>query len=437
MMRRNKRNRRGILSSLLLCMLVFTLAAPVTVFAAEPIDTGKDASLTVSYKDEGTPIVGTGFNIFRVADVDEFADMTLTAQFASYPVSVDGLDQNGWQALALTLDGYAKRDKLTAESSAVTDSEGTFTVTLKPGLFLVTGEQTVAGGYTYTPTPFMVFLPDSDEENNTWNYEVSAEVKFSKEELPEVVTRKVLKVWDDEGFEDMRPGSVTVELLRDGEVYDTEELNEANLWRFTWENLPAEHEWLVVEDELEGYYTKVSLDGITFTVTNKYIVPLTIDDPPVVKKVTGDTPASAETFTFVFTSKSDANPMPEGSTGLTKEVNIVGGGSKEIGKITFTKPGTYVYTVAEKDTGAKGYIYDKTVYTITYTITQETDKLVVDRRVTDENGNEADYPVFTNQYKPPLPQTGVLWWPVPVLLSVGILFCILGTVKRRMRKDEE
>lgn len=37
----------------------------------------------------------------------------------------------------------------------------------------------------------------------------------------------------------------------------------------------------------------------------------------------------------------------------------------------------------------------------------------------------------TEPPKPPLPQTGVLWWPVPVLLSAGLLSLIIGIVRRR------
>lgn len=437
-MKRNKLISRKLISSLLLCVLVLTLAAPTAALAAGPIDPGRDVSLTVSYKDGTTPIVGTNFNIYRVADVDETADITLTGPFSSYPVNIEGLDQKGWQELAVTLNGYAKRDNLTAFTTAVIDANGEFSVTLQPGLYLIVGEKKTIGDYAYTPTAFIIFLPGSNTGDNTWDYEVAADVKYTKEEIPKVVTRKVLKIWDDNGFEAKRPESVTVQLLRDGEVYNTQLLTERNLWRYTWENLPEEYEWLVVEKELSGYYTKVSLEGITFTITNKYIVPLTVDDPPVVKKLIGDTPSSPETFIFVFKAEKDTDPMPEGSTGNTKEISIIGSGSKEIGKITFTEPGIYVYTITEKNTGATGYTYDHTVYTITYTITQENDKLAVSRKITETNGKEVDYPVFTNKYtaKPILPQTGVLWWPVPVLLSAGLLFCIMGILQRRLRKDE-
>ena len=37
---------------------------------------------------------------------------------------------------------------------------------------------------------------------------------------------------------------------------------------------------------------------------------------------------------------------------------------------------------------------------------------------------------------PDLPQTGQLWWPVPVLLCAGALFVVVGLIRRRGSKDE-
>ena len=36
-----------------------------------------------------------------------------------------------------------------------------------------------------------------------------------------------------------------------------------------------------------------------------------------------------------------------------------------------------------------------------------------------------------------LPQTGQLWWPVPVLLSMGLLFILIGLIRRRGYKNEK
>ena len=38
--------------------------------------------------------------------------------------------------------------------------------------------------------------------------------------------------------------------------------------------------------------------------------------------------------------------------------------------------------------------------------------------------------------KPILPQTGQLWWPVPVLLAAGLLFVVVGLIRRRSARHE-
>ena len=39
--------------------------------------------------------------------------------------------------------------------------------------------------------------------------------------------------------------------------------------------------------------------------------------------------------------------------------------------------------------------------------------------------------------KPPLIQTGQLWWPVPVLLAGGLLLIVLGLIRRRSIGNEK
>ncbi len=36
---------------------------------------------------------------------------------------------------------------------------------------------------------------------------------------------------------------------------------------------------------------------------------------------------------------------------------------------------------------------------------------------------------------PPLPQTGQLWWPVPILLAVGLAFIVMGYIRRMNSRD--
>ena len=83
------------------------------------------------------------------------------------------------------------------------------------------------------------------------------------------IARKVLKIWDDDGNTQNRPEEITVQLLRDGQIYDTVVLSDGNNWRYTWENLDADSKWTVVEKDVDDRYSvKVTLEGITFVVTN-------------------------------------------------------------------------------------------------------------------------------------------------------------------------
>ena len=435
------------LSALLMSIILFALAFPTVAFAAGKIITDQPVSLTIHYKDGSTAISNADFKIYKVADVDEYSGLSLTSDFEKYKNTVSGLadldslTQEQWTTLAATLKGYISKDRITPSANGRTDSNGDLTISdLQVGLYLVIGSRvTESNYYTYSALPFMILLPDADSAKNEWNYDVTAVPKYSKDYNPPedddvYITRKVIKIWDDSGYETIRPSEVIVQLLKDGAVYDTQTLNKDNNWRYAWDNLNADYEWEVIEKEIEGYAVSITRSGITFTVTNKYVVPIVGNNPPVQKRITGDTPKTSSTFTFVFSAKDVSCPMPEGSSGTVKEITITGAGSREIGELTFEKPGTYVYTVSEKNGSVEGYTYDSTVYTVTYEVTEKDGELSVTRTINDNKGNSASAIEFTNPYKTPgnkLPQTGILWWPVPLLLCTGLVFVMIGVLRRR------
>lgn len=273
-----------VLCLLILCTIIAGTAIPA--YAAGAIDPERDVEFTISYQSQkdGSDIPGAKFELYRVADVDAYARMSLTDTFSGYPIRLDDLDQTGWDVLATTLKGYVWADSLTPEVSGETGADGRMTVTLKPGLYLVVGYRRTLGEYTYSATPFLVFLPDSNTEQNTWDYTMTAYPKASGEKNPSdnpderLITRKVLKIWDDAGKESSRPKEITVQLMCDGKVYDTVVLNADNNWRFAWDNLERDHDWLVTEKAVNGYTQAITQEGITFTVKNT-VTPETPADP--------------------------------------------------------------------------------------------------------------------------------------------------------------
>lgn len=268
---------------LLLCVMVASVTIPA--YAAGVIDPGKNVQLTITYEKSGTPISGAKFDIYKVANVDAYAQMTLTERFSGYPIAFDDLEQSDWDVLATTLKGYVWSDSLIADASGETDASGNMQIDLKPGLYLVIGYRRTIGETTYSATPFLVSLPGSNTEQNTWDYAVTANPKADGEKNPsddpndKLISRKVLKIWDDANKKSSRPKEITVHLMCDGKVYDTVKLNTDNNWRYAWDNLERNHEWLVTEDAVSGYTQAITQEGITFTVKNT-VKSGTPSDPP-------------------------------------------------------------------------------------------------------------------------------------------------------------
>lgn len=256
----------------------------ISAYAAGVIDTNRDVQFTVSYQSGGTVISGAKFDVYKVANVDAYAQMTLTERFADYPIEFDGLNQDGWDELATTLKGYVWTDSIIPDASGETDDSGKIQLTLNPGLYLVVGYRRSIGENTYSAAPFLVSLPDSNVEQNTWDYAVTACPKADAEKNPsddpndKLITRKVLKIWDDAGKTANRPKEIKVHLMCDGKTYDTVTLNAANNWRYAWDNLERSHDWLVTEDAVSGYTQAITEEGITFTVKNT-VKPGTPSDP--------------------------------------------------------------------------------------------------------------------------------------------------------------
>lgn len=97
---------------------------------------------------------------------------------------------------------------------------------------------------------------------------------------PEEHTLKVVKVWQG-GDQSTRPGSITVELVQDGEVIATVVLNEQNGWEATFGGLDPDKSYSVREIAVEGYIASYSQieNGFQIVNTVKEEVPPPVDQP--------------------------------------------------------------------------------------------------------------------------------------------------------------
>ena len=108
-----------------------------------------------------------------------------------------------------------------------------------------------------------------DENLQEWDYDVTAKPKNMKRSTFTGLNIEVVKIWNDEGKEINRPIEIEVELLRNGEVFETVILNEENNWRHAWYGLAGAYDWSTIEKAVpDGYTVIVMSEGLTDIITN-------------------------------------------------------------------------------------------------------------------------------------------------------------------------
>ena len=235
-------------------------------------------------------------------------------------------------------------------------------------------------------------------------------------------------------------------------------------WTYTWQELDSQYTWAVQELVPSGYEASYSVQGNVYTITNRYAPGKYVtDDPPVTKTVRGN-PSTRDRFIFTLEAVSSSvgnwemMPMPAGSADGKKSLTVYGAGEYEFGDIVFTVPGTYTYRITEQQTNVSGYTYDTSVYTVSYVVKDDAGSptgMSLTRTIT-KSGRAVTKAEFINTYTPGtvvtptprpgttatptpgtttttryLPQTGQLWWPVPMLLAAGLLLILFGVVRKR------
>ena len=252
---------------MLLCIACLISALTANAFAAAPIDTDKQASLSFVFAPDDTPAKGTEFKIYKVASVSATVSFTLTGDFSSYPIDLSDPTSDSWSDLASTLPGYIAADGIEPTAAAAADNAGLVKFdNLSTGLYFVQGSVFNANRKNYTPQPFLICLPNRNIDDS-WQYDAQVTLKYEEECDSEPVDLEVIKVWEKD-TEAFRPKSVKISLYEDGKLYDTVVLDQENNWKHKWEGLYGGAVWTVNESVPAGYEVKVEKQGNRFVVTN-------------------------------------------------------------------------------------------------------------------------------------------------------------------------
>lgn len=252
--------------AILMLMLIIVLTAAVPISAAGYLDTTKPATLTVHFRPEEISASDVKFELFKVADVDEYAELTLTPSFKDIPIDLSNPDSSVWASAVAEAESCISANGIKANQSAVSDENGTAVFgDLPAGLYLLRGESFIVNHDVYKPQAYLIMLPNRADDGS-WEYDVTSVPKFEKSD--ELIDLKVTKKWKGGKIDD-RPEEITVVLYCDDAEYESVSLNAENDWQYTWPALNAKNNWTISEVSVEGYTTTIENDGYDYIITNK------------------------------------------------------------------------------------------------------------------------------------------------------------------------
>lgn len=177
-----RKNRPKRLAALALAVML-AFAMNVTAYAYARIDTGAETGLTVHYAGSENGIGDVRFALYRVADVSDAVELTLTPDFAELDIgNINDVEKaSDWQEKANAARDYVQERAVEPVRTASTDSAGNVSFEgLSVGLYLLSGDAVSAGGYRYTPVPALILLPTLMDDD-TWNYHPDVDPKYSKD----------------------------------------------------------------------------------------------------------------------------------------------------------------------------------------------------------------------------------------------------------------
>ena len=246
---------------IIFCLTILLISTcSYTVFAEEynPNLTGS-ISVTLTDKKQSEAIVGAELSLYYVATVimDENGNLIYdyTNDFKQLDCAIDD------EELATKLDLFVSQHSIPSVKTTTNINGTAMCAELPLGLYFIKQTGAVEG---FAPcTPFLVTVPN--EKDGEYLYDVNASPKT---EVTRLTSITIKKVWNTDKSTEAAD-SVTVQLLRNGNVVKTAILNMQNNWQVTYSDMPESDAYSVKEvDVPKGFTATYKQQDYVFTVTN-------------------------------------------------------------------------------------------------------------------------------------------------------------------------
>ncbi len=315
----------AFLLSLGFFLMPYCAKAASTDKAVEPISFEKDCALTITYSYYETCFSDVVVNLYKVADVSTDLLYTLTPDFSSSGIVLNGVQASSeWNIIRSTLEAYIFADSVDVCNTSATNQLGQVSFNhLSPGLYIaVIASPSQQLNCTFDSV--LVSLPEL-EHNGLWQYELS--VKPKSEVIPpagsdEITELKILKLWKGDN-NNSRPENIEVEIYRNGTSYKTVTLSEKNHWSYSWNAKKYGANWSIIEKNIpSGYVMTVEKRTNSFVITNEYNPDVPVITDPVSEYVPDVSTPSSDTGEVSVTESSTPSQLPSDApqTGDTSNI---------------------------------------------------------------------------------------------------------------------
>jgi len=382
------------------------------------------------------------WNIYFLGTLED-EKFTYSPEFSQYQdtVLLENLTASELTDFASTLRVYTLADKIPPSQENITDEAGLLTFSgLQSGMYLLTAEKLKSDYRSWKAAPSIITVDASKSDN------VVSIAKVRDATLDENETNySVRKVWmrnkdEVQDAKQVKDASITVEIYKNGELFETQELNEANHWEYSWVD-KTRAEWYVVEKNIPRYYTVSYRENIV-----EYIVVNTVQPPYRDSSITWEweeetTTGDESSMTDIIT---DTTPPDNSTTDSadSSETTKTGNSTDIVSSSEGSYPSTTTTTGSVTDVSSQPA---NTTTKTTVTTTSRTSSSGSGSGSGSGNGSGSSSGNGSGSGNgtgsgnsvqiTKLPQTGQLWYPVPILACGGVLMISIGI--RLGKKDDE
>ena len=277
-MHRQLRYKASICALMYLVIIAHCITG-YTAIAKVNIDTTKNVNITIEYKNDNSSMSNVSFYVYKIANMTESGTLHFVEDLKQLSIDLNSMTTKQIQNLAYTIYSNVQYTGLNYIDTGMTNTRGVVKfpsstgVSMTPGLYLIVGDTVVIGDKKYEVEPTLELIP-SNVKYPSYNLSVTMKSIVSQYKTTNYA---VQKVWEHKNNENI-PDSIKVNLLKNGELYDSVILTKDNKWLHVWENLEADKVYTVTEEPVDGYETSISRYENAYIITNTYIEDEDIDE---------------------------------------------------------------------------------------------------------------------------------------------------------------